>query len=159
MVAIIFSLAFTSKAALLLKRNTTIALPEGITYQKDAELICTPTAWTDILSFFLSGQLWRSRHHSNHLPGDSTLAGIVNIVAARFLPNTGVNRGLRTIFRQAVLWKDHLQQAQRAGALCMVLRYRVWQPEPGKTLRSLLYLPHTLGRDVRKPPESLRRHG
>ena len=50
------------------------------------------------------------------------------LLVALLFPAAGVSRGLTTIIRFAILQKTPLQTAARAGALCMVVRTKEWEP-------------------------------
>ncbi|KAJ5640682.1 pogo transposable element [Penicillium herquei] len=145
-VAIVLALVYTSSAAVLPKRNTTITVPDGITYHQDSESICTPTSWTDILTFFFGNYVAHAASTVT-LPGESSFGNIQNMFVALLWPAQGVRRGMLVIFRRAVFWKDPLQQAHRAAALCMVVRSRRWKPEPGEPVRSMAFWPQIARRE------------
>jgi hypothetical protein len=65
-------------------------------------------------------------------PGESLRSTIQALVLALLLPAAGISRGLTTIIRFAKLQKTPLQTAARAGALCMVVRTKDWQPLSGE---------------------------
>jgi hypothetical protein len=61
-------------------------------------------------------------------PGESLRSTIRALVLALLFPAAGISRGLTTIIRCAKRQKTPLQIAARAGALCMVVRTKEWQP-------------------------------
>ncbi|KAJ6014484.1 pogo transposable element [Penicillium herquei] len=147
-VAIVLALIYTSSAAVLplAKRNTTITVPDGVTYHQDSESICTPTSWTDILTFFFGNYVAHAASTVT-LPGESSFGNIHNMLVALLWPGQGVRRGMLIIFRRAIFWKDPVQQAHRAAALCMVVRSRTWKPEPGEPVRSMAFWPQIARRE------------
>ncbi|KAJ5732522.1 pogo transposable element [Penicillium malachiteum] len=154
-VAIALALVYTSSSAVLPKRNTTITVPDGITYHQDSKSICTPTSWTDILTFFFGNYVVHAASTVT-LPGESSFGNIQNMLAALRWPAQGVRRGMLVIFRRAVFWKDPLQQAHRAAALCMVVRSRRWKPEPGEPVRSMALWPQIARREGASEPTEKR---
>ena len=63
------------------------------------------------------------------MPGETTWDSAVTFLWALLCPTTGMMRALDAIFRMA-RWrgKSELQRAAHAGALCVVVRTRGWQP-------------------------------
>ncbi|KAJ9490043.1 hypothetical protein VN97_g3244 [Penicillium thymicola] len=55
-------------------------------------------------------------------PGQGTREMIATIFIALLLPGSGVLRALNTIYRHSIFAGDPIQQAIRAGALCMVVK-------------------------------------
>jgi hypothetical protein len=65
-------------------------------------------------------------------PRESLRSTIQALVLALLFPAAGISRGLTTIIRCAKRQKTPLQIAARAGALCMVVRTKEWQPLTGE---------------------------
>ena len=53
------------------------------------------------------------------------------MLLALVLPTSGVLRGLDAIRRHAIIGGSPLHKAQKAGALCEVVRTKTWKPQPG----------------------------
>ncbi|KAF7367617.1 Pogo transposable element [Mycena sanguinolenta] len=101
--------------------NITIPVPEGTSDHGNPSILCTPTNWTSILSFFFGNYI---AHAATTLasPGEELFEYALAVVMVLLFPSAGVDRGLDAIFRCAVFAKDDLTRAARAGALCMVIR-------------------------------------
>ena len=93
----------------------------NVTNHGDPHLLCKPSNWTSILSFFLANY---AAHAATVLsyPGESSFSYAVNVLLALLLPATGFLRGCNAIVRFANLVTDDLTKAARASALCMVIR-------------------------------------
>jgi hypothetical protein len=125
-------IASTAAAAV----NITFAVPEGTSNHGDPNLICTPTHWTDIATFFLG-------NYVAHVATVPTFHGepnalFKNAVFALFFPGWGLNRGMIFIFSFATFGKDVLEKALRAQALFMVVRSGAWRPIAGEVVRDLV---------------------
>lgn len=133
-----FALVSDSLAAVLPKRNNTITVPDGVSYFKN--MICTPTSWADIVSFFLGNYV---AHAATVItfPGESALITTVNMTLAILFPSMGASRGMLAIIGRGALHTDPLKRALRSRALCMVVRSREWNPIPSQSLRSLSVMP------------------
>jgi hypothetical protein len=103
---------------------------------------CVPTTWHDVLVFFLINYITHAMTVSS-LPGETAVASIFYQIIALFLPFSGALRGIQKVRTGAVFGEDKLQQAARAGALCIVVRSGDWLPDrqgiqgctiPGDTL-------------------------
>lgn len=85
------------------------------------QLICRPSAWTDIARFFL---LNYGLHAVTVItpPGTRRMGSMFTILAAVFIPFWGVLTALDKFERGAGRTRgaSHLDIAHRAGALCMV---------------------------------------
>ncbi|KAJ5747647.1 uncharacterized protein N7511_009343 [Penicillium nucicola] len=127
-----------SLAAFLPKRNTTITVPDGVTYSNN--VICTPTSWTDIVSFFLGNYL---SHAATVItfPGEPALTTTVNMIFAILFPSMGASRGMMAILGRGALQTSPLKRALQSRALCMVVRSREWDPKSSQSIRSLSILP------------------
>ena len=118
--------------------SLTLQVPEGTSTHGDANLLCTPTRWTDVLIFLLANYVAhvlaivsRPGEHSRHLL-------YRNIIAFLF-PFSGMIYSLETISRHALLVKEPLQRAGRARALCVVIRDTSWKPYVGDTIRGVQF--------------------
>lgn len=129
-----------SQAAYLPKRDTTITIPDGVTYHPESQDICTPTGWTDVASFFLGNYL---SHVATvvRVPGEPLYITAGNMFFVLLFPCLGAGRGITMIFQRASFYKDPLQQALKAQALVMVIRDLDWKPQSGDSLRSLSLYP------------------
>lgn len=101
--------------------NSTIPVPSGYTDHGQPGLICVPSTWTSILTFFATNYL---AHAATTLvkPGQSKLESAATIAGALFIPGFGAMRILRYLDSRPKFIKDELQRAAAAGALCMVIR-------------------------------------
>ena len=117
---------------------TWINVPEGVTYDQDSDSICIPSSWTDIVAFFLGNYIAHAATVVT-LPGEPQWITAFNLLLAMLWPSFGCGRGLVSIFKSAVLLKDPLKRAQRAGALVMVTRSPRWEPLPGEPMRSMTF--------------------
>jgi hypothetical protein len=133
-----FALVSESLAAVLPKRNNTITVPDGVTYSNN--VICTPTSWTDIVSFFLGNYVAHAATIIN-FPGEPAVITTVNMILAILFPCMGASRGVLAIIRRGALHKDPLKRALQSRALCMVVRSREWNPIPSQSVRSLSIMP------------------
>lgn len=138
---ICFALICGSLAAFLPKRDTTITVPHGVTYHPASQNICTPTKWTDVVTFFV-GNYFSHAATVVKFPGEPLHITIINMIMVILFPCMGAGRGLFAITRRAVLQKDPLQQALHAQALCMVVRAEGWKPKAGEFVRSLALRPN-----------------
>lgn len=66
-------------------------------------------------------------------PGDGLSASICNMVLALFFPMSGLMRAMNTIARHKKWGGSDLENACRAGALCMVVRKPGWKPIEGQS--------------------------
>ncbi|KAF8879459.1 hypothetical protein BD779DRAFT_1383898, partial [Infundibulicybe gibba] len=108
-----------------------ITLPDGITNHGDPHLLCTPTTWSDILIFYF-GNYFAHAATIKAFPGESVADFSLNAFIAILFPTAGVARGIDAIVRHSVWGKSSgLQKAARAGALCVVVRSRDWEPAAG----------------------------
>ena len=113
--------------------NLTITAANGTTNHGNQQLLCTPAAWTDILSFFLSNYLTHVATVVTY-PGESSPSTLLALTSALLVPTAGVSRGLTAIVRRAKLAKSPLNVAARSGALCMVVRSDTWTWRDGDTV-------------------------
>ncbi|EON66749.1 hypothetical protein W97_05995 [Coniosporium apollinis CBS 100218] len=125
-----FFIVSVSAAAL---KNITISVPEGTTDHGDPNLLCTPTSWTNIVSFYLGNYLAHAATVKSP-PGGRTAGMIADVVGSLLFPPFMALRGVQAITSMAI-WpifgKSDLRTATRAGALCMIVRTTSWKPEAG----------------------------
>ena len=100
--------------------NCAVNVP-GFTPIDDCKLLCRNARWTDIIVFYLGNYLAHAGTISS-LPGQSRLNTVVTIFSALLLPGAGVAKGTRAILSRAILAPTPLQQAARAGALCVAVK-------------------------------------
>lgn len=71
-------------------------------------------------------------------PGDRTLVGIYHIISALLLPMYGLIRAANAIARRHKWRGSSLENACRAGALCMVVRVPGWMPAENQCFDAFL---------------------
>ncbi|ORY02673.1 hypothetical protein BCR34DRAFT_605506 [Clohesyomyces aquaticus] len=144
-------------------QNFTVSLPEGTRNHGNPRLICTPTEWTDVATFFLGNYITHALTVVI-LPGEEPLSYITNALRSLLFPAFGAYRGLRAIsvgymtlrklvkrgwprgtpFKRlfhAETWEENeLQIARRSGALCMIVRSSEWEPMDGDEIQGVLAL-------------------
>ncbi|THY95142.1 hypothetical protein D6C92_04545 [Aureobasidium pullulans] len=120
--------------------NITILVPNGTTQHGNERLLCLPITsgyWPSISSviiFFAANYLAHAATVKSS-PGDATLVQACNAFLALMFPMSGLLRALNSIFRYSRSAKTALEKACNAGALCMVVRDRHWQPERPSDVR------------------------
>jgi hypothetical protein len=124
------TLASVVSVAAAALRNMTLTLPEGSSNHGDPNLLCTPTRWTDLASFYLFNYV---AHATTVLirPGEQPFSFAVTVVGCLLFPTMGAFRGIEALMCGAVLVKSELEKAARSGALCMLVRSPDWEPEAG----------------------------
>ncbi|CAI7663236.1 unnamed protein product [Penicillium glandicola] len=132
-----------SLAAVVPIKDSPTQLPAGTTYNSETHLLCTPTTWTDIASFFLGNYL---SHAATVVvfPGEPAYLVVLNMIIAILFPSMGLSRGILAIRRHAALYKDPIQKATRSRAMCMVVRSPSWVPKPDETIHQLTFVPKDL---------------
>ncbi|KAH6971191.1 hypothetical protein BKA56DRAFT_495746 [Ilyonectria sp. MPI-CAGE-AT-0026] len=96
----------------------------GFTHHGDCDLLCWPASWKDIIVFYLANYIAHTATVVNE-PGQSTLVTILSAALALFFPGVGIVKGVQAITSGAFLADTELQQAARAGALCIVVKDEV----------------------------------
>ncbi|TIA80710.1 hypothetical protein D6C76_03061 [Aureobasidium pullulans] len=120
--------------------NITILVPNGTTQHGNERLLCLPITsgyWPSISSviiFFAANYLAHAATVKSS-PGDATLVQACNAFLALMFPMSGLLRALNAMFRYSRSAKTALEKACNAGALCMVVRDRHWQPERPSDVR------------------------
>ncbi|KAL8797776.1 MAG: hypothetical protein Q9195_000128 [Heterodermia aff. obscurata] len=112
------------------------AQTRGTTDHGKPGLLCTPTAWTDVITFLLANYITHAATVKSN-PGEPALRSFVALATALIYPAAGIVRGLDGIFRHAVTSSSPLQTAKKAGALCTVVRTRDWQPQSGDVVQGV----------------------
>ncbi|KAF2878023.1 hypothetical protein BDV95DRAFT_480397, partial [Massariosphaeria phaeospora] len=116
---IVAALVFAYPASALVLKNITLALPEGTSDHGTPGILCTPTKWTDLVSFYILNYV---AHAATVLtrPGERSADFAVTVVGCLLLPALGLYRGIEAILSGAVFVKnDDMRKAARSGALCM----------------------------------------
>ena len=126
-------------------QNIIITVPQGTSNHGNQKLLCTPSKWTDIATFFLANFVAHAATVKS-LPGESKWSASLALILALLFPASGVYRGIIAIRQRAVLADTPLKTAARAGALCMVVRTSKWRPQTGNVVEVLDYV-----RPYRKP--------
>ena len=116
--------------------NITIPVPDGSSNHGNPNLLCTPTKWTDIATFFLANFVAHAATVKS-LPGEPIVPATANVMIALLFPASGIIRALSAIWQYAVFAATPLKTAARARALCMVVRTRTWKPQTGDTSQLL----------------------
>lgn len=112
--------------------NITITVPEGTTNHGDPDILCVPSKWTDILIFYAVNYFAHAVTVKS-LPGEKLEETAYYIAMALIYPYSGLLRGIEAITRRAAWCRgNELQQAARAGALCVVVRDKTWKPLDGQ---------------------------
>jgi hypothetical protein len=119
--------------------NITFSSPEGIINHGDPNLFCTPTSWTDILTFFLGNYV----AHAATVPtfhGEQRFGFIQNAITALLFPGFGLFKGVTLIMTFAIFGKTDLDKALRAQALYMVVRTKEWRPLADENIKHSILL-------------------
>ena len=111
-------------------QNSTIPPPEGTFNHGIPNLLCTPSTWSNVATFFLANYIAHAATVKID-PGQPMLLGFWSMLLALILPTFGAYKGLDAIRRCAIFGSSPLQKAKKAGALCEVVRTQDWTPQPG----------------------------
>jgi len=123
--------------------NFTLPVPVGTTSHGNPNLICTPVSITDSFIFFFVNYFAHA-FTVKQLPGEKITPYMFAILAASLYPYYGLPRGIESIIRRAIFFRSsELQTACRAGALCIVVRSKIWTPVEGQTPIQRVVLEHT----------------
>ena len=114
--------------------NITITVPPGTTNHGNAHLLCTPSSWTDVVTFFFAN-FFAHAATLKSLPGEPAIPASWALVFALMIPTSGIVRGLKAIYQRAILCDTPLETAAKAEALCMVIRTASWRPRTGDVIR------------------------
>lgn len=116
--------------------NNTVTVPSGIRNHGDPKILCLPSKWTNIITFFLTNFVTHAATVKS-VPGEPPLSAALSIAFALLFPASGVVRALRAIYQYPVFANTALSTALRARALCMVVRTSRWEPQDGDVVNSL----------------------
>lgn len=128
---IFFSFPFYSVVTAYVLKNITLSLPEGTSDHGSPGLLCTPTTWKDVVSFYLFNYI---AHTATVMlkPGERSIDFAVTVIGSLFFPAIGLHRGVEALLSAAMLNRCDLTRAARAGALCMLVRSPDWRPAEGE---------------------------
>jgi hypothetical protein len=115
--------------------NVTVTVPVGTTIQAK-HLLCTPVKWSDIASFYLGNYIAHAATVKS-LAGEPAIPYLLNMLFALCFPMAGASRGLLAILYCAISGKTPLEKANRARALCMVVRSKIWRPKDGDIIQEV----------------------
>lgn len=131
-----FSLAYSLPLSSSGQQNTTLSVPKGTTHHGDPNLLCHPSTWTDVGTFFLANFIAHAAT-VQALPGEPRLKNVLVMTYALVFPTFGILRGLTIISGRTRGKGSSLENAKRAGALCEVVRSPDWKPESGDIVRDI----------------------
>lgn len=118
---------FVITALIVLETFAKTVQGSPVLIQPRSTVECIPATWQDVLIFVLVNYITHAMT-VNSLPGESVAASVIYNLVALVFPFTGAWRGIRAVKSAAIFGEDRLQQAARAGALCIVARSMHWQP-------------------------------
>jgi hypothetical protein len=101
--------------------------------QEPRALECVEAQWYHILLFFLVNYALHAMTVTS-VPGEKFHSALLYNLGALLLPLSGAVRGIDAIRRGALFGATQLEQAQRAGALCVVARDYGWRPKEGEVI-------------------------
>ncbi|KAF2267442.1 hypothetical protein CC78DRAFT_614174 [Lojkania enalia] len=111
-------------------QNITLPLPVGTSNHGTPGLLCTPTKWTDIISFYLFNYVAHAATVITQ-PGERSFDFAATVVGVLLFPALGLYRGIDAILSGAIRKGGDLRKAERSGALCMLVRDQNWRPVGG----------------------------
>ncbi|KAM7196255.1 hypothetical protein V8F20_007095 [Naviculisporaceae sp. PSN 640] len=91
----------------------------GYTHHGACDLFCKEASWTDVAVFFFGNYVVHAATVISN-PGQPIMTSIATVIIAILFPGSGMFKALSAIYSQAVFAPMELQQAARAGALCVV---------------------------------------
>ncbi|KAK0221453.1 hypothetical protein IW262DRAFT_1296164 [Armillaria fumosa] len=117
-----------------------IQLPPGTTDHGVPYLLCTPSTWFTVVTFFLSNYVSHAATVQTY-PGEPVFDQTLSFFTSLLFPASGVARGLNSVARGLLVLANRggsdLQKAAAAGALCMVVRTDKWTPVAGHTMHAV----------------------
>ncbi|OCL14532.1 hypothetical protein AOQ84DRAFT_26150 [Glonium stellatum] len=136
-IALLFYFPIAPLVTAVALQNITLPLPKGTSNHGDPNLLCTPTRWTDLISFYLLNYV---AHAATVIakPGEGPFQFAVTVVGCLLFPTIGAFRGIEAILGGAIFAKSQLQKAARTGALCMLVRASDWKPAVGERIQHAL---------------------
>ncbi|KAF2478289.1 uncharacterized protein BDR25DRAFT_276181, partial [Lindgomyces ingoldianus] len=137
--------------------NITLPLPLGTSTHNSPGLLCTPTKWSDLASFYLFNYI---AHAATVLtrPGERSFDFVATVLGCLLFPALGLYRGIEAILSGSVFAKDDLTKAARSGALCMLVRSPGWTPSGGEIVGHVIMRKCEVG-DHDGHPGSIPQHG
>ncbi|KAF2115362.1 hypothetical protein BDV96DRAFT_599709 [Lophiotrema nucula] len=119
-------------------QNITLPLPVGTTNNGTPGLLCTPTRWTDVASFYLLNYVAHAATVITR-PGERSVDFAVTVLGSLLFPALGLYRGVEAILCGALFGRRDepdadLRKAAKSGALCMVVRSPEWRPKDGEII-------------------------
>jgi hypothetical protein len=120
-------LTVISRANASTLRNITITVPQRTTYYQDPDVLCLPSSWTDILSFFVANYFAHAATVRNP-PGTNSKSKFGHLSTSLLFPAWGLSRAISDILGFSYFVESDLEAVARAGAFCMVIRSLDWQP-------------------------------
>lgn len=120
--------------------NLTSDVPTGELHDGGHVLCIHGPAWKTALSIvvFMSTNYIAHAATVKSSPGDGLSASICNMILALFFPMSGFMRAMNTIARHRRWGGSDVENACRAGALCMVVRKSGWKPIRGQRFSAAL---------------------
>ncbi len=125
-----------------------------------------PSTWRSTFIFFATNYLAYAAS-VKCLPGEQLWSYMVVVTSAILYPYSGIVRRLESIYRGTIFSSDPIKLATRAGAFCIVIRAKNWepggnqQPIAGVTVRDVKQ-PHFLAvhlQDIELGNQGLQRYG
>ena len=118
--------------------NITLQVPVNTTVFDENHELCLPTQWYDVVLFLLGNYVAHAFTVVSK-PGEPYQDYWLRTFVALLFPHTGLEDGLKAIYRHACFVGDPLQTAGRAGALVMVVRSPKWRPRPGDVIHGIRF--------------------
>jgi hypothetical protein len=102
-------------------------------------LVCQPATWSSIAGFFISNFVAHALTLKQD-PGQTTAVTVFATLTALCFPTYGIGKATGSLITSARLpfrsGDDALRRAQKAGALCMVVRAQSWRPAVDDEIRN-----------------------
>lgn len=73
------------------------------------------------------------------------MSAVITIVGALIFPTSGIIQAVATIVTMPIRGSNDLQTAAMAGALCMIVRSKIWKPRPINILSDVVIVKPTRG--------------
>ena len=108
-------------ASALPRHNFTISVPEGFSDHGKADLICVPTKWYQILTFFAINYVSHAATVKPR-PGQTFFHNARDFLYALALPYSGLPRAMETLYRCSWPTEDDLTKGVHAGAFYHVVK-------------------------------------
>ena len=115
--------------------NVTITVPNGFSNHGKDDLLCVPTKWYQIFTFFAVNFVSHAATVKTR-PGQMYYHKICDFLLALAFPFSGVMRAMETFIRSSWPSDDDLVKACRAGALCVVARTSDSKPQDREIMYS-----------------------